>query len=575
MAYEDLKLKAEEIKNILKIEDIISSYISIKRAGKNYTALCPFHAEDTPSFYIFPETQTYHCFGCGAHGDAITFIKEYENKSFMDALKKCADMAGVNLDLKSHKKPKEIELNESLNKFYIDRLLNLPSYHKVWEFLKNRNINKDTAEEFEFGYSTGEEIEKVLEDTLIEKEIAVNSGLIKNDRDFFNGRLIIPIRDNNSSLVGFAGRLIENVNSPKYINSQENKYFKKSKILYMYHKTKSIIQKNDFAIITEGYFDAISMYKMGFKNIVAVLGSNLTKDHAFELFKSTNKIITMFDMDKAGEKATISSIDLLFEKGFQVAVANYDAKDPDELTKKHDKKYIAEILKKSYKFHEYIVDVKAKDYDLKNEFAVEEYLKEMAIWYKKIQQSNRFEIMEVFTEKISEKIDREKDFVKKVLIELSKNLKINNIKINESKQKTQITEKEIRYDLGKSFIYLWLKFPEYRKKIESVQEDILPENPLREFITSLKEGKELSQIIEDSSEELSQIISEIWKVDYIFEPERIYSKLMKSIDRINILKKIESLKDELKNTEEPYIRANITKDIIKLYSKLKKHGGNI
>jgi DNA primase len=572
--YNDFKQISEKIKENLKIEDVLSSYINIKKAGKNYTALCPFHAEDTPSFYIFPETQTYHCFGCSAHGDVINFIKEYENLNFIEALKKAASMAGVKLDLDIKSKPKEIELNEEYLKITHENLLNLKRDHKVWKFLNKREINESTIKEFELGFSSGQEVEKSLEDSLIDRKIAIENGLMSNNKEFFYNRLIIPIKNSNGSVVGFAGRAIDEDTKPKYVNTKENKYFKKSKIMYLFDKSKKYIQENDMAIITEGFFDAIAMHNSGYKNTVAVLGSNLTKDHAFELMKKTNKVITMFDMDSAGEKATLSAIETLFSRNFQIAVANYDAKDPDELIKKTGKKNLAEVLKKSYKFHEYIIDVNKKHYNLENEFAMEQYLKEMARWYKKFEISKRYEIMDSFIAKISKDFLKDKELIEKILREHSKRLKDSKEIIKQNTHNPQNVEKQIRYDLGKSFIYLWLKYPEYREKIMEIADEEMPENPLREFILLLKEGKKLPEILEASSNELSEIVSEIWKVDYSFNPERIMFELEKTFNKIRTNREIENLKKQLKEEEDFTKRADLTKKIIKLYSKIKNNGGS-
>lgn len=572
--YANFKDITQKIKDNTNIEEVLSSYINVKKAGKNYTALCPFHAEDTPSFYIFPETQTYHCFGCNAHGDVINFIKEYENLNFIEALKKAATIAGIKLDLNIKSKPKEIELNETYLKITHENLINLNKNHKVWRFLNDRKIDENTVKEFELGFSKGKEVQKSLDESLIDQKIAEENGLLSNNKEFFYNRLIIPIKDNNGQVVGFAGRAIDNETKPKYVNTKENKFFKKSKIMYLFDKSKKYIQENDMAIITEGFFDAISMHNAGYKNTVAVLGSNLTKDHAFELMKKTNKVITMFDMDSAGEKATLSAIDTLFSKNFQIAVANYNAKDPDELIKKTGKKNLAEILKKSYKFHEYIIDAAKRHYDLENEFAMEQYLKEMAKWYKKFQISKRYEIMEAFIEKISKDFLKEKELIEKILQENAKRLKDSKVIIKENTHNPQNVEKQIRYDLGKSFIYLWLKYPEYREKILEIADEELPENPLREFILMLKEGKKLPEILEASSDELSEIVSEIWKVDYSFNPERIMFELEKTFKKIKTNRKIDSLKMQLKQEENLKKRAELTKEIIRLYSKIKNNGGN-
>ncbi|BBE30888.1 DNA primase [Tepiditoga spiralis] len=565
--YNDLKELTFELKEKLDIVDVISNYISVKKAGKNYTALCPFHAEDTPSFYIFPESKTYHCFGCKAHGDVINFIEKYEKIGFIEAVKKASKLAGIEFDFKEKKVSEEIKLNEEISKIYTEKLLNLSYKNKVWEYLKKRNINKDLVEEFEIGYSTGKEVENFLKSNLIDKDVAINAGLLNESREVFKNRLIIPIRDNNGLMAGFSGRLIENIDGPKYINTSENEYFKKSKILYLYYKNKEFIKQNDFAIIVEGYFDAISMYKYGFKNVVAVLGSTLTKNHAFDIMKLTKKIVTMFDNDDAGQRATISAIDTLQSKDFQIAVAKYKEKDPDELVKKYDKKYIAELLKDSYKFHEYIAETFLKKYDIKNDFGVEAYLKEMGIWYKKFNNAKRFEIANSFVKKISKEINKPEELIEKILNEISKT---NNQMISEIKQNSKLIEKEIGYDLGKAFVYLWIKYPEYKKILKSFDATILSEQPLKEFLMYIKNDLDLSEILEQSSDKLSKIISEMWEKDLYIEPSEILFRIEKSFENLSLKNKILNLKEKLKTTKLPKERAEITSEIIAIYAKLKK-----
>ncbi|PNR97144.1 DNA primase [Petrotoga sp. 9PWA.NaAc.5.4] len=565
----------DEIKNKVDIVDFVNSYLSLNKKGKNYSALCPFHTEDTPSFYIFPDTQTFHCFGCGAHGDVITFLEKYEQISFLEALKKLGSYAGITVELNQNSVPDEILLNEEVSKLYTNTLLNLPSYSSVWKYLNKRGIDKDLVEEFELGFANGNEVKKVLEENMFDKQIAINNRLILEDKEFFYNRLIIPIRDNSGLLVGFSGRLInENENLPKYINSSENRFFKKSKILYMYYKTKKFIKENDFAIIVEGYFDVISLYKLGFKNTTAILGSSFTKDHALDILKSTNKIITMYDMDEAGKKATLSTIEALYSKDFQIAVAKYPAKDPDELVKKKDKSYIAEILKTSYKFHEFIVDYYAEKYDLSNDFGLEKFLQEMTIWYKKFENAGRLSYLNSFLEVVSEKTLKDKNYIQKIFERASNfiNKEPLGLKKNDSfLANNQLSlEKGIRYDIAKSYLYLWIKYPQYQNILKDFfNEKDFQDSVIKEFLKLMEENNNLGFILENASPELSNLITEIWKIDYYFDPERILSSLKESIKRFRINRQIEELKNKLHMAEEPSEKTQIVSQIISLYSKLK------
>jgi len=571
--YDHMRKTIDEIKSKVDIVDFVNFYLSLTKKGKNYSALCPFHSESTPSFYVFPDTQTFHCFGCGAHGDIITFLEKYEQISFLDALKKIASLAGVKIDLSSNEVPAEIMLNEEVSKLYTSNLLNLPNYHQVWQYLKKREINKNIAEEFELGYALGSEVNKVMEENFFEKDIAVKAGLIVNDNEFFYNRLIFPIRNNSGLLVGFSGRaLTESSNIPKYLNTPKSNYFKKSKILYMYYKTRRYIKENDFAIIVEGYFDLISMYKLGFKNIVAILGSSFTKDQAVDLLKSTNKIILMFDMDEAGKKATMSTIKNLYTTDFQIAVSKYPAKDPDDLTKKHDKKYIAELLKNSYKFYEFIVDYYAEKYDLTNEFALEKYLKNMSVWYKKLEKAGKLSYIESFIECISKKIGKDLLYVKKIL-------ETNATFIEDISEKEDpflrvdpsYVEKDIKYDIAKSYIYLWIKYPDYRIVLkETFNVEDFSEGIIKEFIELSLKNENIGFLLENSSKELSDLIVEVWKIDYYFNPDRILASLKDGINLIKINREIEQLKIQLREVEDPLEKTKITSQIIELYSKVKK-----
>ena len=571
MEKEELKSIIEEIKNKASISEIISNYIKINKAGKNYSALCPFHAEDSPSFYIFPESNTYHCFGCGAHGDLISFVQNYEHVDFIEALKKVSIYAGITLELNSKVKPPEIIFNENINKIYMDTLLNISAKSKVWEFLKRRGIDENIVREYEIGFSKGNEISEYLKSQKMNENTPFKMGMINKKKEFFSNRIIIPIRNNKGDLAGFSGRTIDNQLGPKYINTSENTYFKKSKLLYLFYKNEKYIKQNDFAIVVEGYFDAISMSNSGFQNTVAVLGTALTEEHSKYLKNATSNIITMFDMDDAGQQATIKTIDNLFKKGFKIAVSLYPAKDPDELVKKKDKVFIAELLKKSYKFHEYIIDVKMRNYDLTNDFAVEKYLEEMAYWYKSFLMNSRYEIAEGFIEKLSETLEKDYSIIKKMLEH--KKVKLNkDVYIKENKV---ITSQNLikKHNLCQDFIYLWLKYPDYREEIKKFDVNFFEEENIIEFLNIIKETDNISEVLEKSGMQISDMISKAWKMDYKFSAERIFSSLNETYDILLIKKEIQELKQLMKEEKDEKKRSKLISEIFQLYSKLKKHGG--
>jgi len=339
----------------------------------------------------------------------------------------------------------------------------------------------------------------------------------------------------------------------------------------LFYKNEKYIKQNDFAIVVEGYFDAISMSNSGFQNTVAVLGTALTEEHSKYLKNATSNIITMFDMDDAGQQATIKTIDNLFKKGFKIAVSLYPAKDPDELVKKKDKVFIAELLKKSYKFHEYIIDVKMKNYDLTNDFAVEKYLEEMAYWYKSFLMNSRYEIAEGFIEKLSETLEKDYSIIKKMLEH--KKVKLNkDVYIKENKV---ITPQNLikKHNLCQDFIYLWLKYPDYREEIKKFDVNFFEEENIIEFLNIIKETDNISEVLEKSGMQISDMISKAWKMDYKFSAERIFSSLNETYDILLIKKEIQELKQLMKEEKDEKKRSKLISEIFQLYSKLKKHGG--
>ncbi|WP_165974187.1 DNA primase [Marinitoga lauensis] len=417
----------DEINSRLNIKDIVGNYLSLKRTGKNYTALCPFHPEDTPSFFIFPTTNTFHCFGCGAHGDPISFIQKYEQLSFIDAVKKAANLAGIDISkyLKKRELPTELQIFESYHNKYKEILLNLPKSHPAWNYLIKRGISRDYAERFELGFSNGSLKSSILDDFDLPPTLGSELGIIRKDgSEVFNNRIIIPIKDDFGRVVAFAGRSINN-EIPKYLNSPENKFFQKSKILFLYDKAKNIIKREKYTILVEGYFDAISMHINGFENSVAILGSAFTANHAKKLIKLTDKVITMFDMDAAGQNATLKSFDYLLSYGFQVAISQYNTKDPDELIKKQGKNGVLKALENSKKFYDFIPEYYKDKYNINDEFGIEQYLEKMAEWYLKFQKSKHAAILDTFIKRISLILLKPENNIKKAIENILKYKKFN------------------------------------------------------------------------------------------------------------------------------------------------------
>ena len=316
----------EELKSSVNIVDVISHYLPLKKSGSNYIACCPFHNENTASFMVSPAKQIYHCFGCGAGGDAINFVKELQKINYIEAIKEIADIIGFNLIYKSGKSDFILQANETFLEYC------LKQQEHVLEIVLNRGISLEVIKEFCIGYG-GENFE--IRNLYENKEIALQSGILFDSnngyRSMFEKRLIIPIFNAGGKCVGFSGRSIDSKQNPKYVNSKHTRLYNKSKILFAYDKARKHIAKENSVYIVEGYFDVMALHTMGIKNSVALCGTALTKEHIALLSRYDNISINLaLDNDVAGKNATLRAINLLIEyELYNSFVISIDTKEKD------------------------------------------------------------------------------------------------------------------------------------------------------------------------------------------------------------------------------------------------------
>lgn len=327
----------EEVQRVSNVYDVISDYLTLKKSGSVYVALCPFHNEKTPSFVVSPTKNIFKCFGCGISGNAVKFVMEYEKTSFQDAILKIAQKYGVNVKLTSSGKEKKNHkyylITRQLTEFFKNSLL---ENRKAKEYLKSRGILARTIADFEIGYAP--ENNDILSFSLkndISMEDLEKVGIVnQNKNQIFRDRIIFPIKNHKGNVVAFGGRSLSDNNKPKYLNSPETEIYKKSEVIYGIFEALDYIKEKRQAIVVEGYLDLISLYQIGIKNIVATLGTAFTKYHAKLLKKYIEEAILMFDSDEAGKKAAILAASHLISQGIKVKYVYYsDAKDPDELSK--------------------------------------------------------------------------------------------------------------------------------------------------------------------------------------------------------------------------------------------------
>lgn len=364
----------EEVKNKTDIVSLISEYIEVKKAGRNYKANCPFHGEKTPSFMITPELQMYKCFGCGRHGDCFTFLEEHEGMEFSEALKYLAEKCGVTLTIikneESSEKEKIIEINKSALNFYNFALHDHPQGKKVLEYLdKNRGLNIEMVQKFKLGYSP--ESYEALANYLVakkkfNKKDLENAGLlVGRGIDRFRGRLIFPLSDHRGNVVGFAGRILPWAvqDIAKYINSPDTPAYHKSHILYGMDITKSEIRDQKYAVIVEGEIDMISSFQAGIKNVIAIKGSALTEDQLRLIARFAKKIVLCLDSDFAGDEAAKRGAILAVNMDFEVKVAHIEGyKDPDEIARNNPDQY-KKSIENAVDIWDFLIDSIFKKYN--------------------------------------------------------------------------------------------------------------------------------------------------------------------------------------------------------------------
>ena len=449
--------KINEIRSSVNIVDIISNYIPLTNKGKNYFGICPFHDDHSPSMSVSPERQMFKCFTCGVGGNVFTFVSKYDDISFIEAVKKVAEYANIPLDIKNISKKesihkKEYEIMDMVVKIYQNNL-NTINGKKAQEYLNKRNIDDKTCNLFKIGYALNDNtyLYNILSKKYKNKELD-DLGLINisgvDGYDKFINRLMIPITDEYNQVVGFTGRIIEKDDtSPKYINTKETSIYKKGHILFNYYNAKESAKVLKNIIIVEGNMDAIRMYANGYQNVVALMGTSLTKEQIDLIKKLRASVTLLLDSDNAGETATITNGEILLKNNIETFVLRLDgAKDPDEYLVKFGNNQFKEAIKHQVPFLDYKLTSLKNNYNVNNPVELANYINQI------LKYINNFDNItkEVTIRKISDEYNLDYEVLKQ---ELKLEEKEDNSKISVNKKKV---EKKDNYKncVTKIFLYL-------------------------------------------------------------------------------------------------------------------------
>lgn len=324
-------LNKQDILDKIDIVDVVSEYVDLERKGKNYFGVCPFHNDNNPSMSVSPQKQLYKCFSCGAGGDAINFVKNIENISFQESMAKLASTVGIEYNVKSSYNA----ISDSYYNIYLDttKYFSYILHHskkgvKFLEYLKNRKFSLETIEEFQIGCSDNDLVQLLA--SKYKQEDIIKTGIINNSSNLiFKARIIFPIADASGNVIAYSGRVINDA-SPKYLNTPETKYFRKSEVLYNFHLAKNEIEKTGSVIITEGFFDVMRLHSNGIRNAVATMGTAFTNEHVTMLKSVAENIYLCMDSDEAGRKASDTIFNMLRGSNAKVFMVSLDDLDPDE-----------------------------------------------------------------------------------------------------------------------------------------------------------------------------------------------------------------------------------------------------
>lgn len=578
-----------QIKQTLNIVDVIGSYLELKKAGRNYKGLCPFHSEKTSSFMVSPELQLYKCFGCGESGDMFSFVQKVEGIEFVEALEKLGERAGVKVektsfDPKSKEKKTVYEINEVATKFYEHLLHNHPIGKDALKYLqKDRKLKIKTIKDFRIGFApdSWELITTFLKKKGYSNSDLENAGIISSSKkgtiDKFRGRIMFPLTGIDGKVVGFTGRTTID-RDPKYLNTPETVVFHKSAYLYGLHTSK-INLKKEGAIFVEGQMDVISAYQAEIKNTIATSGTALSTPQLKILARYTNDITFCFDSDSAGQAAIARSIELAEKLDFnmKVALIPSEYKDLDELLQKDVLKAKA-VLEDAVSIYDFFLLSAIGRYDIKTAAGKKKIMQEILPKFTKIRSKV---VLDHYIKEISKQLDLEKDLVRSMI----ENNDATDIKEDRKQMQTPVQqEKDLQTEEYMLRLLLNAKLDVAQKLLYKLGKDDFCNQQLQTIFTRLKEyalGRkrqiDTKYFLGKLEGDLGQIATRIYLKDIgtiANDEEKLEKEAVKVFERLKLAaieRELKDIKSRLKDAEKQKNKSEIEKLSNRVYkiSKLK------
>ncbi len=593
MRYSDEILN--EVRENSDIVEVISQYVHLKRSGRNYFGLCPFHNEKSPSFSVSPDKQIFHCFGCGVGGNVFTFISKIEGIGFKEAIENLADRAGIvlpksenNEDSKREElKSKVYKVNNFTADYYHKRLYE-PKSKAGQEYVKQRKLTSETLESYNLGFSGNyDELYKVLRKEGFNDEEILESGLVKKNEqgqyvDFYRDRFMIPILDVRNRVIAFGGRVLGDAKRFKYLNSPENIVYSKGKHLFGLNVAKRYEHKK--LLIVEGYMDAISLHQRGITNVVAALGTALTTNQGWLLRKNAEQVILGFDADGAGQNAIMRAMEVMQNMGCDMRVLQMTgAKDPDEFIIKYGSARFQKLMNEAISLLEFRVKVLEQSLDLEVASDKVKFLNEIAKLIAKI--DNTIE-QEIYIEKLSKgyNISKEAIFGQVNKLQYSNKAKVNNLEKakpvvihkREEKVNNNVPDEVVKRE--NTIISILINNPENfqiiknNMKVEDFKYELNNKIVKALYQELEKEDSNINLVLDKmEDEEIKNHLTAIMAEDYgITDNVKAIEDILKKYEREKLEKRRDELILQSSNENDPEKRKKLSKELNDVILKLVK-----
>ena len=589
----------EEVRQANDIVDVISQYVHLKRSGRNFFGLCPFHNEKSPSFSVSPDKQIFHCFGCGVGGNVFTFLSKIEGINFVEAVQTLAERANIQLPTfenqadrqKEELRAKVYKVNEFTAEYYHENLYK-PTAKIAQDYVKKRKLSNETLKSFRIGFSGKfDELYQALRKEGFQDLEILESGLVnKNDSgryiDRYRNRLMFPICDARGRVIAFGGRVLDD-SKPKYINSPENIVFNKGRNLFGLNVAKKGQDTKRRLLIVEGYMDVISLHQRGITNVVAPLGTALTQQQGWLLRKTSEQIILSFDSDEAGLKAKIRAVDILQNMGCDIRILQMEgAKDPDEYIIKYGNARFQSLVDKALSIIEFKVKLLKKDLDLNSTNDKIKFLNEIAKLISKV--DNNIE-KEVYIEKISKEYEISKEAIYAEVNKLTYENKQGEKVLDKAKpvvrhiniQKNEVSETVKRRENTVLAILLNGDLNVYKIIKQNISKEDFKDEINKKIAEKLYEELEkgnsnINGILDELGEEEQNHVTEILADDYEIEDvEKAIDDVLRSYEKDKLNNKKISILETLENKELNLTKKKKNKlgkelsDIINRLAKMK------